>query len=90
MTEPSPAQKSSQPGQEMASVKLEDCSQTLELNVIVKKEEEEDERRTEEENGGVEQEREDGNIDSDMEEEEDQEGGGVANAGNKYTSQGID
>jgi hypothetical protein len=26
----------------------------------------------------------------DMEEEEDQEGGGVANPGNKYTSQGID
>jgi hypothetical protein len=48
----------------MASVKLEDCSQTLELNVIVKKEEEEDERRTEEDNGGVEQEREDGNVDS--------------------------
>ncbi|CAB1344190.1 unnamed protein product [Coregonus sp. 'balchen'] len=36
-----PAQRSSQLGPEMVSVKLEDCSQTLELNVIVKEEWEE-------------------------------------------------
>jgi hypothetical protein len=30
----------------MASVKLEDCSQTLELNVIIKDEEEEENIRT--------------------------------------------
>jgi hypothetical protein len=36
-----PAQRSSQQGPEMVSVKLEDCSQTLELNVIVKEEWEE-------------------------------------------------
>jgi hypothetical protein len=35
-----PAQRSSQPGPETVSVKLEDCGQTLELNVIVKEEEE--------------------------------------------------
>ncbi|CDQ96171.1 unnamed protein product [Oncorhynchus mykiss] len=35
-----PAQRSSQQGPEVVSVKLEDCSQTLELNVIVKEEEE--------------------------------------------------
>jgi hypothetical protein len=29
----------------MASVKLEDCSQTLELNVIIKDEEEEEEEK---------------------------------------------
>ncbi|XP_071246263.1 zinc finger and BTB domain-containing protein 17-like [Salvelinus alpinus] len=36
-----PAQRSSQQGPEVVSVKLEDCSQTLEVNVIVKEEEEE-------------------------------------------------
>jgi hypothetical protein len=36
-----PAQRSSQQGPEMLSVKLGDCSQTVELNVIVKEEEEE-------------------------------------------------
>ncbi|XP_036804439.1 uncharacterized protein LOC110487311 isoform X2 [Oncorhynchus mykiss] len=36
-----PAQRSSQQGPELLSVKLADCSQTVELNVIVKEEEEE-------------------------------------------------
>ena len=49
-----PAQRSSQQGPEVVSVKLEDCSQTLELNVIVKEEEEEREI-----NEGEEEERED-------------------------------
>ncbi|CAB1344118.1 unnamed protein product, partial [Coregonus sp. 'balchen'] len=44
-----PAQRSSQRGPEMLSVKLEDCSQTLELNVIVKEEEEEREIKEEDE-----------------------------------------
>uniref|UniRef100_A0A4W5JSQ8 C2H2-type domain-containing protein n=1 Tax=Hucho hucho TaxID=62062 RepID=A0A4W5JSQ8_9TELE len=64
----------------MASVKLEDCSQTLELNVIVKEEEEEREieEEEEEEEGGEEE--EDNDIDSDME-EEDQGERGAANPG---------
>ncbi|XP_052359309.1 oocyte zinc finger protein XlCOF20-like [Oncorhynchus keta] len=48
-----PAQRSSQPGPELLSVKLGDCNQTVELNVIVKEEEEEREI-----NEGEEEERE--------------------------------
>uniref|UniRef100_A0A4W5JSR3 C2H2-type domain-containing protein n=1 Tax=Hucho hucho TaxID=62062 RepID=A0A4W5JSR3_9TELE len=69
----------------MASVKLEDCSQTLELNVIVKEEEEEREieEEEEEEEGGEEE--EDNDIDSDME-EEDQGERGAANPGEVASS----
>ncbi|XP_071246206.1 uncharacterized protein [Salvelinus alpinus] len=45
-----PALRSAQWGPEMVSVKLEDCSQTLELNVIVKEEVEERGVKEEEEN----------------------------------------
>ncbi|XP_070966107.1 coiled-coil domain-containing glutamate-rich protein 1-like [Oncorhynchus clarkii lewisi] len=49
-----PAQRSSQWGPEMVLVKLEDCSQPLELNVIVK--EEEEEREVKEEDIGIKEE----------------------------------
>ncbi|KAK6301106.1 hypothetical protein J4Q44_G00292040, partial [Coregonus suidteri] len=47
-----PAQRSSQRGPEMLSVKLKDCSQTLELNVIVKEEEREIKEEEEESEDG--------------------------------------
>ncbi|CDQ96621.1 unnamed protein product, partial [Oncorhynchus mykiss] len=51
-----PSQRSSQQGPEMVSVKLEDCSQPLELNVIVKEEEEETEIQEEVEERAVKEE----------------------------------
>ncbi|XP_071032078.1 uncharacterized protein [Oncorhynchus clarkii lewisi] len=48
-----PAQRTSKQAPEMVSVKLEDCSQTLELNVIVKEEWEEREVKEEVENREV-------------------------------------
>ncbi|XP_045076647.1 VID27-like protein [Coregonus clupeaformis] len=65
MSEPSsgcgvPVQRSSQPGPETVSVKLEDCCQTLELSVIVKKEEDKGEVKEETEKREIKEEEEEG------------------------------
>ncbi|XP_029594852.1 gelsolin-related protein of 125 kDa-like isoform X2 [Salmo trutta] len=64
-----PAQRSSQRWcPEMVSVKLEDCSQTLELNVIVKEEEEETEIQEEVEERAVKEEVEERAVKEEVEE----------------------